>query len=64
MELTRVTVKEVGALRMLVQIWNFVILQDLQCKEVSENEIKSGGQRAKFEEKRGSKRALFHLFPS
>ena len=40
-----------------------MILQDLQCKEVSENEIKSGGHRAKFEEKRGSKRALFHLSP-
>ena len=42
--------KEVGELRGLAQMLNFVILQGQQCNQVSENEIKNGGYRAKFGE--------------
>ena len=42
--------KEVGELRRLVQMLYFVISQGQQCNQVSRNEIKSGGYRAKFGE--------------
>ena len=42
--------KEVGELRQLVQMLYFVISQGQQCNQVSRNQIKSEGYRAKFGE--------------
>ena len=54
--------KEVGALRWLVQIWHFVIFSSQSCYWASEKVIKSVSHRAKYRKNGGHSYWLFLLY--
>ena len=56
--------KEVGALRELIQILYFLVSHIRKYYWASENEIKSGGHRAKFRKKGHRPNPPFHQFSS